>query len=172
MSNDLETIFGGGFDPNSVEAAKNIQAIPPGDYTCLVEKAETKQTKARTGHILSIILKVVDGEYAGRKVFHNINVANPSAVCVKIGLGELASLSKAIGLQGLVQSSAQLTGAVVIAHVKVKDGQNDVRAYSPAGSGPAPVGPPTPVPGQGQHPTAYPPVQYQQPGHAVVSPPH
>ncbi len=158
--NDLEAIFGEGFDPNAHKPAEAIALLPPGNYNVIVEKAETKATRTGTGHILAIVLKVLDGDYVGRKLFHNINVDNPSPQCVQIGLGELASLSKAIGVQGLVSSSAQLLGVPVSANVRVKDGQNNVRAYAPAG--PATPGGAAPPPSQAQYPV-YPAVQYGPP---------
>lgn len=130
MSNGLAGFFGDeGFDPYSIEPQKDFEPISPGKYPVLIEAAECKQTKAGNGFYLKLTLSVLDGQHKGRKVWDNINIENPSAQCVEIGLKTLAALGQAIGIPKLKDES-QLLNQVAIAHVKVKDGQNSVRTYS------------------------------------------
>ena len=127
---DLQQLFGGsGFDTHSVEPQQDFTALPPGKYPVIVEKAEVKPTKAQTGHYLEITMSVLDGQFKNRKLWDRINIQNPSTQCVEIGLRSLAALGQALGLTS-VQSTDQLLNGVCIAHVKVKDEQNEVRTYS------------------------------------------
>lgn len=129
MNNDLAAIFGGAaFDPNSVEPAKDFDVLPPGKYSVLIESAEVKQTKAGTGHYLGLVLLVVDGPCKNRKLFDNINLQNPNVQCEEIGRRTYAALCLAVGLSAT--DATQLVNKVVIAHVKVKNDQNNVRTYS------------------------------------------
>ncbi len=139
---DLSDLFGGvGFDPSTVDPQTDFAVIPPGKYSVLIERAEVKVTKKGTGHLISLEMKVLDGQFIGRKVFDNINIQNPSQQCVEIGMRTLSALGRALGLQTITDTS-QLLNQVVVAHVKVKDEQNSVRTYSAAGG----VAPATPAP--------------------------
>lgn len=156
---DLQQLFGGpGFDTHSVEPQQDFVAIPPGKYPVMIEKAEVKQTKRGDGHYLEVTMSVLDGQFKNRKLWDRINIQNPNQQCVDIGLRCLAALGQALGIAS-IQSTDQLLNGVCIAHVKVKDEQNEVRTYSPL----------TPA----MPPQIAPPVQYQTPSvaPAYVAPP-
>lgn len=132
MSNgDLGQIFGSAFDSNQYEPMKDYEPLPPGKYQVVVEKAEVKVTKAETGRYIKLEMLVVnDPKYNNRKLFDNINIFNPSTVCMEIGLRVLTALAQAANIP-VVEDSSQLVGCNVVAHVKVgKDGQNNIRTYS------------------------------------------
>lgn len=120
-----------------------------------------KQTKAGNGHYVELVLRILEGEFQGKKVWNRINIDNPSAKCVEIGCAQLAALGLALGIANLT-TVQQLVNGVVIAHVKVDGEQNDVRTYSAAGQ--QPVQPPIQQnPGQFQPAqVAQPPLQQQQ----------
>ena len=134
---DITAFFGGqAFDPATVEPQGDFELLPPGKYIVLIEKAEVQQTKAHNGHLLYLELKVLTGKNKDRKLFDRINIDNKSTVCVEIGMRCLSALAQAIGLQA-VSDDSQLLNKTVVAHVKVKDGYNEVRTYSsPAGFDP------------------------------------
>ena len=126
---DLSSIFGAGFDTNSVPPQDDFEVLPPGKYPVMIDKVEVRQTKAGTGYYISLTLTVLDGTAKNRKLFDNINIANPSDKCVEIGLRQLAALGKAVGLQAITDTS-ELLNRYCLAHVKVKDNANDIRTYS------------------------------------------
>lgn len=161
MNNDLANVFGGKpFDPSSVEPARDFDVLPPGEYPCLIESAEVKQTKAQTGYGLQLEFLVVDGPSKNRKLFPWINLQNPNSTCEEIGRREFAALCLAVGFSAT--DTTQLIGKVVVAHVKVKDGQNDVRTYSAPTQASAPVQAPPVV--------ATPPIATSAPVPASVAP--
>jgi len=126
----FQEIFGqGGFVTNSVAPATDYAIIPPGKYPCTIESAEVKLTKKQDGYYLELVLVILEGEYANYKIWDRINIANPSAQCQKIGRGTLAALNLALGIANL-ENESQVVGGVVVAHVKVKNEQNEVRTYS------------------------------------------
>lgn len=144
MNDDLTQVFGEeGFDTDSV-----TNFVPPGKYPCLIEFAEIQENKARTGLLVKLILQILEGEHKHRKLFVYINIKNPSQQAVDIGLRTLASLGKALGLSAITNAN-QFQGQVVIAHVRVKEEQNQVNVFSsPAtfsGEKQASVGPPPAV---------------------------
>lgn len=130
MNNDLERFFGGAaFTPSTIAPQGDFEVIPPGKYPVLIEDAEMVQTKKGTGHFLKLTMVILDGQYKNRKIWDQINIDNPSADCVEIGMREFAALGLALGLQAITDTTQLLRG-VVIAHVKVKDDRNYVRTYS------------------------------------------
>jgi hypothetical protein len=134
MNDSFNNVFGDGFDTHSVEPQSDFALLPPGKYTVVVEKAEVKQTKKGDGHYVALVLSVLDGQYKNRKVFDRINIDNPNQQCVEIGFRCLAALGQALGLTKITDSN-QLVNGVCVAHVKVKDEQNEVRTYSATNTG-------------------------------------
>ncbi len=128
MSN-LAAVFGAGFDTNSVEPQKDFDLIPPGKYPVSIDKAEVLQTKKQDGYYLKVCMTILDGQYRNRKLWDNINIQNPSQQCTTIGLGELSALGKATGVP-YVSDENQFLGKTCIAHVKIKNEQNEIRTYS------------------------------------------
>ncbi|WP_169980908.1 DUF669 domain-containing protein [Tautonia rosea] len=64
---------GSGFDDlwNTTDAAGEFQPIPSGVYRCLV--ADGKLSEAKTGTpSFKVTFEVLDGDHAGRKVFHDL----------------------------------------------------------------------------------------------------
>ncbi len=128
MSN-LAVIFGAGFDTNTVEPQGDFEVIPPDKYPVSIDKAEVVETKKGDGYYLKVCMTVLDGKYRNRKLWDNINIQNPSQVCVEIGLRQLSALGKATGVR-YVSDENQFLRKTCIAHVKVKDEQNEIRTYS------------------------------------------
>ena len=132
----LQQFFAPNFSMSDVPPQEDFDVLPPDKYPVMIEKAEVKQTKATTGHYIGLTLGIIDGPFRGRKAFDNINIHNPNAQCVEIGLRSLSALSAALGLPpNWVQNPAgvsQLVNGVCIASVKVdKNGSNAVRTYLP-----------------------------------------
>ena len=165
--NDLSEIFDGvPFDPFAVEPQGDFKIVPPGKTPVLIEEAEVKLNKKKTGHYIRLQMNILDGPCKGQKLFDQINIQNPSAECVEIGLRTLSALARAIGLQ-TVTDTTQLLNQVVIAHVKVKEEQNSIRTYSAASqasaiSAPTPATPENPAV-ERSTPELAPPVAPQQP---------
>jgi Protein of unknown function (DUF669) len=99
--------------------------IPEGKYNCVVLEAAMKDTKTGTGQYISTTLKVVDGEYAGQKIFHNFNVKNDNPKAVEIGLGQLKSLLTEAGAANpnALESVDQLCGLKIGVKTKLKEDQ-------------------------------------------------
>jgi len=156
----FQQVFGGGFDSNSVEPPDSFDVLPPDDYTVVVEKAEVKTTKRGDGHRLEVCFQIVEGQYAKRKLWSNLNIDNPSEVAQRIGQSQLAGLCKAVGL-AVIRDENELLGKTCIARVKVKDDSNEIRAYKAVGgqTPPPSFAPPTPTTAT---PTYQPPTQVME----------
>jgi Protein of unknown function (DUF669) len=110
------------FDATSVDTTQqDFDNIPPGDYELEVEASELKDTKDGTGKLLALTYRVISGDYAGRKIFGNINIVNKNPQAQEIGQKELASLCRAIGLTAIEDSEELHFQAF---HAKVKIGKD------------------------------------------------
>lgn len=175
---NITALFGGQpFDPNAYEPSKDFEVLPPGKYTCLIEDAELKDTKAGTGKLIKVTLRVLgEGDYKNRKFFDNINVCNPNEECQRMGIAQLSSIARATQCYPLKDTN-DLVDEVVVAVVKVKkrkdtgEDQNDIRTYEnpslAANAQHAPVAAPATVTPQ---PTAPTPAPAPQPAPAPVTP--
>lgn len=121
--------------PNKANVAGNNETmddrspIPAGDYIAHIVKSEMKQTKAKTGHYLALQFKVLEGDYAGRVLFTNLNLDNPNPMAVEIANKELNSICQAVNLEG-VEDSEELHQIPMMVSVK----QTEATAQWPAGN--------------------------------------
>ncbi len=125
---DVAEILGQPFDPTQQEASTAWEPLVPGWYNAYVEKEEIKRTKAGDGYFLKLQFCIADGVYQNRKVFTNINIANPSAACVKIGKADLTALTQSLNIPMLTDTVQLLNGAVQI-RVTIKRDQNEIKGY-------------------------------------------
>jgi len=113
-------------------------ALPAGSYLAHIVKSEMKQTKAKTGHYLSLHFTVLEGEKKGRMFFANLNLDNPNPIAVEIANKELNSICQACDLQG-VEDSDELHQIPMLVTLKVDAATaqwpegNSITAYADAG---------------------------------------
>lgn len=160
LGNFLE---GGGVDPNSEEPRQGFEPLKPGTYPVEVELAEIKTTRAGNGKYLKVILVVIGEQYAGRKLFANINIVNPNEDCVRIGRQELAELARACGIPYL-DDEDKLIGLRLTVKVKIGKGSdgnpdNEITSYNPLGGAQAQAAPATQQQSQPAAPAQAPPTQ-------------
>lgn len=146
-----------GFNASNVEPAQDFEAMPAGEYVACIVDSEFKPTNAGDGSYLSLTLEILEGEYANRKVWNNLNLDNPNAKAVEISERVLSSICHACaensGNQALLtpENSEELYNIPMIIRLEVKEWQgntnNEVKSYKTYG-GEAPVPAPAPEPQQ------------------------
>ena len=130
----------GNFDPNAHEDMKDFTPLPAGEYLAHVVSSEVKQNSSNTGELLKMEWDIIDGQYAGRKVFANYNLSHTNPKAAEIGQQQLAAACKAMGL-GAVQDSEQLHAIPCVIKLKIRPAKgdygpsNDIAAYKPTGAG-------------------------------------
>jgi hypothetical protein len=73
--------------------------------SAVITDTEEKPTKSQTGSYLQLMIEVIEGQYAGRKVFDRLNLKNPNSVAVEIAQRSLSSICRAIGVTNPKDSS-------------------------------------------------------------------
>ena len=84
------------FDARAVEPPKSYEPIPANWYKVVVASAEERATKAMTGSYIRLELEVIEGEYAGRRVYENLNTENENQTTKDIAIRQFGSLCRAI----------------------------------------------------------------------------
>ena len=120
---------------------RSFEPLPAGWYTCVVNGAEIKNTKAGTGQYISVRYDITGPSHQGRVVFGNLNIKNPNAKAEEIGRQQLGELMRAIGL-ATVQDTDQLIGGQLSIKLEVRESEqygasNDVKAFKANGSAPS-----------------------------------
>lgn len=112
--------------------------LPAGEYQVAIDAADVFDTKAGTGQYIKLRLRVEGPTHAGRILFANVNIRNPSADAERIGRADLRKIMVAIGTPE-ISDTQQMMGGQMIVKVTVKNSEqygpeNDVRGYRAVGA--------------------------------------
>lgn len=99
--------FGQTFDASSVEPSTGYDVLPPGKYLGHIVTSEMRVTKDGAGQYLYLELDILQGQYAGRKLFDRLNLINANPSAVQIAQKTLSSICRAVGKMQ-VSNSEQL----------------------------------------------------------------
>jgi hypothetical protein len=111
--------FGQTFDASAVEPSNGYDVLPPGKYLGHIVTSELRVTKDGAGQYLYLELDILEGQYAGRKLFDRLNLINANPDAVQIAQKTLSSICRAVGkLQ--VSNSEQLHLIPMILDVRVR----------------------------------------------------
>lgn len=89
-----------GFNLSEVEVSErgDYEVMPKGEYTLKGLEAEEKETSKGDGSYIAAMFEVIKpSEYAGRKVWQNFNINNPSDKAQKIGREQVVGWARAAG---------------------------------------------------------------------------
>lgn len=118
----------------------NFEPLPAGNYVVEVIESDVVDTKTGLGRQMKLTLKVVEGDFDGRRVWANIMVRHQNETAQRIGQQVIASLISAAGI-GPIDNTEDLHGIPVIAKVVIehdKSGQfeprNTVKGFLPYGA--------------------------------------
>jgi hypothetical protein len=124
-----------GFDANQIEPRPDFEPIPAGKYPAVITESVMKANKAGTGSYLEKIFQIIEGPYKGRRLWHRLNLDNPSKIAVEIARAELAAICRAVGVLE-PKDSADLHNLPLVIHVRCKKrpdtGEivNEIRSFS------------------------------------------
>lgn len=135
-------IFAQTFDANSVEPS-NFDVFPAGKYLAQIVSSEMRPTKDGRGQYLFLELDILEGPFAGRKLFDRLNLVNDNPDTVNIATRTLSSICRATG-QMQVKDSEQLHLIPLIADVRVRPpkgqyGESNSIRYLPRNAAAAPT---------------------------------
>lgn len=127
-----------GFNAAETQPNEGFEPIPAGHYNAVITDSEMKPTKAGNGEYLKLTLQVLDGDYKNRKLFVNLNLANPNPKAVQIAKGELSAICRAVGVM-TPNDSSELHNLPMVIKVACKNRadngeiENRITGYHPKG---------------------------------------
>jgi hypothetical protein len=124
------------FDSSQVAPDTGVgDPIPAGWYNVMMDESDVKPTKAEGGMYLECRFNIIDGQFAGRKLFARFNIRNANPMAQEIGYKQLSAVCHAVGMVGMVADSQMLHGKPLKVKVKVRkadgdyEASNDITAY-------------------------------------------
>lgn len=141
--------FGQTFDASSIEPSSNYDVLPPGKYLGQIVASEMRATKDGTGQYLYLEVDILEGQYAGRKLFDRLNLVNANPDTVQIAQRTLSSICRAVGKMQ-VSNSEQLHLVPMTLDVRVRPpkglyGESNSIRYLPRASSAGASAPSTPA---------------------------
>jgi hypothetical protein len=135
--------FGQTFDASSVEPSAGYDVLPPGKYLGQIVASEMRPTRDGSGQYLFLEVDILEGPYAGRKLFDRLNLVNGNPDAVQIAQRTLSSICRAVGKMQ-VSNSEQLHLLPMILDVRVRPpkgeyGESNSIRYMPRAESAAPV---------------------------------
>jgi hypothetical protein len=102
---------------DNARPADDLRPIPPGEYRCMI--TDGSLSTARSGTLgYKLTLEVMEGEHAGRRLWHDIWLTEAAISLAKRDLGKL-------GITSLEQLERPLPeGIIVVARVALRRGDN------------------------------------------------
>lgn len=111
------------FDANNVEPTGKFTPIPVDDYLAVITDSEMKDTKKGDGKYLLLTYEVVEGDFAGRKIFETLNLVNSNQTAVEIAQRALSAVCRATGVLH-PKDSSELHGKPLVISVGIRAGSN------------------------------------------------
>lgn len=132
------------FNAANVPQSKPFEPIPTGWYNVKIVEITPTPTKdnATSGSwYLKLQLEVIDGEFKGRKLFHNLNMKNTNPEAVRISTEQLSTICHSVGRIQIGHTN-ELLGLPFMAKTSVKidptgtyEPSNDVKGFKPLEQG-------------------------------------
>ena len=121
------------FDATTIAPQENLTPIPAGTYVARIIESDVRPLKSGNGDGLLLTFEIIDGPYARRRVWANINVRHISEEAQRIGQQQLSSLCHAVGVLKL-QDSVQLHDRPLKIRVAVRkddkyEERNEIKGY-------------------------------------------
>src|SRR6516225_2450121 len=114
------------FDPAAHEGTQDLVAVPAGWYLAHIVEAEVRDAANGNGNYLWTAFEIIEGQYKGRKVFHNVTIHNASQQAVESANG-FTSPAASPGRRGAStcfytsrSKSASTSGAIPMANTRIK----------------------------------------------------
>ena len=112
-------VFAQTFDAANVDPNAGFELYPAGKYLVQIIASEMRPTKDGLGQYLFLELDILEGQYAGRKLFDRLNLVNNNPDTVQMAQRSLSALCRAAGKMQ-VSNSEQLHLIPIHIDVKVK----------------------------------------------------
>ncbi len=88
------------------EAGNSWELIPVGEYVAQVIEATVAPPKSGNGYMLTLVWKILEGQYENRQLWQTITFLHSSEVAQSIGRKAIKDLCDATGAEGAVKDAS------------------------------------------------------------------
>lgn len=106
------------FNPNAYEPERDRQVVPDGDYECMIVDSDYKPNSKGTGDVLSLTIQILSGQFAGARIWDNLNIVNQNEKAEAKARRRLSKICEVIGFHGDVTDSTQLHNKRFVSKIK------------------------------------------------------
>jgi hypothetical protein len=121
---------------------KRFAPVPVGDYKAILSDIALTTTKNGQGQYFACTFEIVEGEFANRLIFINLNVTNQNSIAQDIGRRTFAQICRAVGVIK-PQSENDLLNKIMVISVSIetdKTGQyepkNNIKKFAESSAAP------------------------------------
>jgi hypothetical protein len=107
------------FTFNTAAVTTTDDLIPAGRYNVEIVASDLVATKANDGHYIKLTFSILDGDYAGRYIWANLNVDNPNPKAVEMAERDLKRICTALGVEEF-ENTEELHGQPLTGLVSIK----------------------------------------------------
>ena len=128
-------------DPDVEESTGEFIVIPEGKYKAVILSDDLSDNKAGTGKLLTLIVQVIDGKFAGHELKDRLNIVNQSTTAQRIAQGTLKRICNVTGVAFPPADTRKIYGIPMTITVGVEQFQsnttnktlqsNKIKAYGP-----------------------------------------
>lgn len=111
------------FDLSTVET-QEFKPLKPGKYIATVTEAKVEPLYSGKGTKLAITIKIVDGDFKNRIIYHSFNVKHENETAQKIGQQQLKSLMICLGIGSVLENTSELLGKPFNVVTSLENDQN------------------------------------------------
>jgi hypothetical protein len=116
------------FDASQVAPSTGVSdPVPAAWYNAAITDSTIKPTNDGTGTILAFVFTIVDGAFANRKIFVNLNIKNANPTAQEIAYKDLSAIAHAVGVLQ-VPNSEVLHNIPMKIKVKIRPAKGDYEA--------------------------------------------
>lgn len=103
------------YDATNKPGMRERALLPPGWYNAQMTNQEGKTSQSNSANgLLNCEYTILDGPYAGAKVYDNLNLWNQSPKAVEIAQQTVASICHAIGIGGITDTTQLMSAPFAI----------------------------------------------------------
>lgn len=121
------------FDARSVQPTQPLEPIPANWYPVVISDEAPKEVNGKPNNwYLGLVMEVIDGQYKGRKLFHNLNLGSDSEAAIGFANRDLSAIcyvTNRFVLSEATGGTAALRNIPFQALVNVENGRNNVKGF-------------------------------------------
>lgn len=116
-------------DLRNTQADTGAEPVPAGWYVAMIDESSLVPTKSDPNNkMLKLRFNIVEGQFAGRKIFEQFNIIHSNVMTQEIAQKQLKAVCVAAGHHGMLADSGELHGKPMRVKVKVRKATDEYEA--------------------------------------------